>query len=126
MPGRVARVAAERGLQVLLVDKKQELGAPIQCSGAISAHALSDVHITPDDEFVSTPIFGFTVYNATGQATQLDYRVLKLDQYQAAPLGYVVAPRIAAVRQVVMLTAPDASDADNDEGCKHAQSLSYA
>ncbi|MEE8301661.1 MAG: FAD-dependent oxidoreductase, partial [Candidatus Tectomicrobia bacterium] len=40
-----ARVAAERGLHVVLVDKKQELGAPIQCSGAISAHALSDTGI---------------------------------------------------------------------------------
>ncbi len=88
-----ARVAAERGLEVLLVDKKQELGAPIQCSGAVSAHALSDAGITPNEEFVSTPIFGFAVYDAVGQATHLDYRLLKPDEYQDTPLGYVVDRR---------------------------------
>ena len=54
-----ARIAAERGLRVLMVDKRQELGAPIQCSGAVSAHALRDANVPPDDEFVSTPINGF-------------------------------------------------------------------
>jgi digeranylgeranylglycerophospholipid reductase len=88
-----ARVAAERGLDVLLVDKKQELGAPIQCSGAVSAHALSDADIAPNEEFVSTPIFGFAVYDAAGQATRLDYRLLKPNEYQDAPLGYVVDRR---------------------------------
>jgi digeranylgeranylglycerophospholipid reductase len=38
-----ARIAAESGLNVLLVDKRQELGAPIQCSGAVSAHALKPI-----------------------------------------------------------------------------------
>ena len=88
-----ARVAAERGLQVLLVDKKQELGAPIQCSGAVSAHALSDANLRPEEEFVSTPIFGFAVYDPAGVATTLDYKLLKPAEYHHAPLGYVVDRR---------------------------------
>lgn len=88
-----ARVAAERGLHVLLVDKKQELGTPVQCSGAVSAHALSDANITPNDEFVSTSIFGFAIYDATGNVTSLDYRILKPNEYCTAPLGYVVDRR---------------------------------
>ena len=88
-----ARVAAERGLHVVLVDKKQELGAPIQCSGAVSAHALSDTGIVPNDEFVSTPIYGFAIYDAKGNATRLNYRQLKPEQYESKPLGYVVDRR---------------------------------
>ncbi|MEM6723774.1 MAG: FAD-dependent oxidoreductase, partial [Bacteroidota bacterium] len=47
-----ARLAAEQGLSVLIVDKKQELGAPIQCSGAISRHALEEVGVPISDEFI--------------------------------------------------------------------------
>lgn len=88
-----ARIAAERSLQVLLVDKKQELGAPIQCSGAVSAHALGATGVQPDDEYVATPIYGFKVYDTSGTAVTLDYRVLKPGEYGHAPLGYVVDRR---------------------------------
>jgi len=88
-----ARIAAERGLRVLLVDKKQELGAPIQCSGAVSAHALGDTGVQPDDEYIATPIYGFKVYDANGAAETLDYRTLKPGEYNRSPLGYVVDRR---------------------------------
>ncbi len=88
-----ARIAAERGLRVLLVDKKQELGAPIQCSGAVSAHALGDTGVQPDDEYVATPIYGFKVYDANGASETLDYRALKPGEYNTSPLGYVVDRR---------------------------------
>lgn len=88
-----ARVAAERGLRVLLVDKKQELGAPIQCSGAVSAHALRDAGVTPDNEFVASAIFGFAIYDARGRIATVDYRGLKPDEYNHTPLGYVVDRR---------------------------------
>jgi digeranylgeranylglycerophospholipid reductase len=88
-----ARISAEHGLKVLLVDKRQELGAPIQCSGAISAHALHDVDVIPDPEYLSTSIYGFSVYDSNGQVTKLDYRELKPEQYHQKPLGYVVDRR---------------------------------
>jgi len=88
-----ARVSAENRLKVLLVDKKQELGAPIQCSGAVSAHALGDVGITPDDEYVSSSIFGFKIYDSNGNSTIQDYRKLKPNEYNENPLGYVVDRR---------------------------------
>ncbi len=88
-----ARVAATRGLHVLLIDKKQELGAPIQCSGAVSAHSLNDAGITPDDEFIASAIFGFAIYDAQGRVATVDYRALKPGEYNHAPLGYVVDRR---------------------------------
>ncbi len=92
-----ARHAAQRGLSVLLVDKKQELGAPIQCSGAVSRHALVDVGVTPDAEFILEPIYGFAIYDQAGTAKKIDYRKLKGEEYGPeagkVPLGYVVDRR---------------------------------
>lgn len=84
-----ARIAAQRGLRVLLVDKRQELGAPIQCSGAVSANALEEAGVMPNDEFVATPIYGFMTYDSRGNTTVVDYREHKRD----TPLGYVVDRR---------------------------------
>ncbi|MEO6040062.1 MAG: FAD-dependent oxidoreductase, partial [Saprospiraceae bacterium] len=80
-----ARIAAERGLRVLLVDKRQELGAPIQCSGALSANALEEAGIEPAPEFVHAPVYGFDVYNEAGEQTTIDYRQLKPDKYGSEP-----------------------------------------
>ncbi|MFQ5577430.1 MAG: geranylgeranyl reductase family protein [Anaerolineae bacterium] len=89
-----ARAAANGGLRVLLVDKKQELGVPIQCSGAVSAHALAQAGIVPDPEFAPAPVFGFATYDAAGNMTTLDYRTLKPElHHNNAPLGYVVDRR---------------------------------
>ncbi|PPK86713.1 2,3-di-O-geranylgeranylglyceryl phosphate reductase [Neolewinella xylanilytica] len=92
-----ARFAANAGLRVLLVDKRQELGAPIQCSGAISRHALEQVGIVPDAEFIHEAIYGFAIYDESGNRTVHDYRQLKADEYGVEagkkPLGYVVDRR---------------------------------
>lgn len=92
-----ARVAAENGLSVLLVDKRQELGAPIQCSGAVSRHALEEVGIPITPEFIQEPIYGFGIYNESGAASLIDYRKMKPEEYGAGegkkPLGFVVDRR---------------------------------
>lgn len=92
-----ARFAAANGLSVLLVDKKQELGAPIQCSGAISFNALAHAQVAPNYEFVHEAIYGFAIYNQAGDKTIIDYRQLKPNEYGtgpgANPLGFVVDRR---------------------------------
>jgi len=92
-----ARVASNLGLKVLLVDKRQELGAPVQCSGAVSRHALEAVGIIADDEFVLENIFGFGIFNQNGEEKIIDYRKLKPEEYgngeDQKPLGFVVDRR---------------------------------
>lgn len=88
-----ARTAARRGLRVLLIDKKQELGAPVQCSGAVSANALADADVPPDEEFVLTPIYGFAVYDSEGECTRHDYRAYRPPEDRDKALGYVVDRR---------------------------------
>ena len=62
-----ARFAAANGLSVLLVDKKQELGAPIQCSGAVSQNALEQTGVIPSIEYILEDIYGFAIYNEKGE-----------------------------------------------------------
>ncbi len=92
-----ARVAAERGLRVLLIDKRQELGAPIQCSGALSRHALEKAGVPLDAEFIHEAIYGFGIYNQCGALSRIDYREMKPDEYGPQegkkPLGFVVDRR---------------------------------
>ena len=92
-----ARFAAANGLSVLLVDKKQELGSPIQCSGAVSYNALEHAGVKPSDEFVLEAIYGFGIYNEKGDKKTVDYRQIKPDEYGSGkglkPLGFVVDRR---------------------------------
>ncbi len=92
-----ARLAAKNGLQVLMVDKRQELGAPIQCSGAVSGHALEEVGIGASEEFIHEAIYGFSIYNTEGHKTEINYQRIKPDEYGQGegkkPLGYVVDRR---------------------------------
>ncbi len=81
-----ARYAARAGLRVLIVDKKSELGTPVQCSGAISANALAECEVPGDDEFIAEPVYGFLTYSNVGDEIRVDYRQFG----RQAPLGYVV------------------------------------
>lgn len=92
-----ARVCASSGLRVLLVDKRQELGAPVQCSGAVSRHALEETGVVISDEYIQEAIYGFGIYNQDGRSNVIDYRLLKPEEYGEGqgkkPLGYVVDRR---------------------------------
>jgi digeranylgeranylglycerophospholipid reductase len=92
-----ARRAASEGMRVLLVDKRQELGAPIQCSGALSANALEEAGVEANAEFIQEAVYGFGVYHESGEQTILDYRQIKPEKYGSGvdkkPLGYVVDRR---------------------------------
>ncbi len=92
-----ARFAAANGLRVLLADKKQELGAPVQCSGAVSHNALEQTGVSPSAEFIQEAIYGFAIYNTKGESKVIDYRKIKPGEYGSnegcKPLGYVIDRR---------------------------------
>ena len=93
----VARFTAAAGWRTLLVDKRQELGAPVQCSGAVSRGALEETGVPIHEEFIHEAIYGFAVYNEAGEKTTIDYRHIDGEKYGTetgkVPLGYVVDRR---------------------------------
>ena len=60
-----ARVAAERGMDVLLVEKRQEIGSLVRCAEAVGAESLQP-YIAPDDRWINARISTYAVWNASG------------------------------------------------------------
>lgn len=52
-----ARAAAEAGLSVLLIEKRQEIGSPVRCAEGVG-HALLTPFITPDPQWISAEVTG--------------------------------------------------------------------
>lgn len=65
-----ARRAAEAGLRVLLLEKRQEIGAPIRCAEAIGAD-LSRPFLEPDPRWIDATISAFAIHNSHGQCVHL-------------------------------------------------------
>ncbi len=60
-----ARRAAEGGLSVLLIEKRQEIGAPVRCAEAIGAD-LCRPFIEPDGRWIDATVDTFTIHNSQG------------------------------------------------------------
>jgi digeranylgeranylglycerophospholipid reductase len=62
-----ARRLAEGGLDVLLIEKRQEIGAPVRCAEAVGAYMTSE-HIPISDRWINARISHYAVKNAEGDA----------------------------------------------------------
>ncbi|MGE5222020.1 MAG: geranylgeranyl reductase family protein [Omnitrophica WOR_2 bacterium] len=65
-----ARRAAESGLKVLLVEKRQEIGAPVRCAEAIGME-VTRPFIEPDPRWIDATVNAFAIYNSCGESVQL-------------------------------------------------------
>ncbi|MDA1193412.1 MAG: NAD(P)/FAD-dependent oxidoreductase, partial [Candidatus Poribacteria bacterium] len=61
-----ARFAAEAGLDTLLLEKRQEIGAPVRCAEGVSTRALKRF-IEPDPKWVAQVINGCRLYAPNGR-----------------------------------------------------------
>lgn len=59
-----ARVCAESGLRVILIEKRQEIGAPVRCGEAIGAE-VTRPYIDLDDRWIAARITGFAFCSGT-------------------------------------------------------------
>lgn len=65
-----ARRAAESGLKVLLIEKRQEIGAPVRCAEAIGMEATRPF-IEPDSRWIDATVTAYAIYNSRGESIQL-------------------------------------------------------
>jgi digeranylgeranylglycerophospholipid reductase len=65
-----ALVAARRGLDVLLVEKRQEIGTPVRCAEALGYEQLAP-YITLDERWVSAWIDAFRVVAPSGNSVRV-------------------------------------------------------
>jgi digeranylgeranylglycerophospholipid reductase len=77
----VARYCAEKGLSVLAVEKRQEIGSPKRCGEGLSKGAIERMEIKADDSWISKVIKGASVYAPNGKKISIKFE---------GPQGWVI------------------------------------
>jgi digeranylgeranylglycerophospholipid reductase len=67
-----ARVLAENGVKTLVVDKRQEIGAPKRCAEGINIASLARVGVGPDPAWALRKIHGAILYTPAGKPFKVD------------------------------------------------------
>jgi len=82
-----AKTCAERGLDVLLIEKRQEIGVPVRCAEGVGRQEFEEF-VKPDEKWIASEIENAELYSPSG------YRV-KLSADQAGnEVGYVLERKI--------------------------------
>jgi len=86
-----AYYAAKIGAEVLVVDKKIELGKPVRCGEAIVENILKDFNIKSRDEFISNYVNSFRCISSIGKEISVKIKLkgyildrVKFEQYLGA------------------------------------------
>ncbi|MDD7424809.1 MAG: FAD-dependent oxidoreductase [Candidatus Methanomethylophilaceae archaeon] len=79
-----ARYAAEGGLNVLLLEKKAEIGAPLRCAEGVAKKWLAEVGIEPDPAWICSDMKGAIIRSPSGYKFQLD------ESKAGSEVGYVL------------------------------------
>lgn len=79
-----AKYAAEGGLNVLLLEKKAEIGAPLRCAEGVAKKWLAEVGITPDPKWICSDMKGAIITSPSGYRFQLD------ESQAGSEVGYVL------------------------------------
>lgn len=81
----VARYCGENGLNVLAVEKRQEIGVPVRCGEGLSKSSLGRMGIKFEKSWVSKVIKGASVYAPNGRKITIDFE---------GPEGWVIERKI--------------------------------
>jgi digeranylgeranylglycerophospholipid reductase len=67
-----ARVMAENGLRVVVLEEDMEIGTPEKCGGLVSHNSLAELGIAPTGRIVAQPIESTIITSAGGKKIDLD------------------------------------------------------
>ncbi len=80
-----ARYAARQGLNVLLIEKRPDIGSPVRCGEGISKSWLPEVEIEPQPQWISNEVKGARVFSPDEKS------IIRLTEKQAGnEVGYVI------------------------------------
>ncbi|HDN51069.1 MAG TPA: NAD(P)/FAD-dependent oxidoreductase, partial [Thermoplasmatales archaeon] len=68
----MAREMARQGHEVLVVEKKQEIGPPKRCAEGVTKHWLDDFGITPHPQCIGGRIEGAALYAPSGKKVMME------------------------------------------------------
>ena len=67
-----AKWAAQGGANVMMIEKRQEIGSPVRCAEGISKHWLDEVGITVDPKWVAREVKGAKIVSPKGHTFVVD------------------------------------------------------
>jgi len=82
-----AKTAAERGLKVLLIEKRQEIGVPVRCAEGVNRKSL-EKFVKPDKKWIANEIERAEIISPSG------YRVELSAERAGNEVGYVLERKI--------------------------------
>ncbi len=78
--------AAKQGADVLVLDKKKELGIPVRCAEAVVENILHDFNIKPTKDIVANKVSSLKLYSSKGKKIELDIKlhgfILERDKFE--------------------------------------------
>ena len=82
-----AKTAAEKGLDVLLVEKRQEIGVPVRCGEGVSKTFLKE-HMEIDERWVCAEVKGSRIYSPDGSMVEMG------EEVSGKEVGFVIERKI--------------------------------
>ena len=64
--------ASKNGANVLMIEKRQEIGIPLQCAEATHENTFKTIGIKPSDKYVRTEIYGGDLYSPDGTSFRME------------------------------------------------------
>lgn len=82
-----AKTAAEKGLDVLLIEKRQEIGDPVRCAEGVSKELLKE-HVEIEKRWISADLRGSRIYSPDGTMVEMSEEIAGME------VGYVLERKI--------------------------------
>ncbi len=82
-----AKTAAQKGLDVLLIEKRQEIGDPVRCAEGVSKAWLKK-HIDLDERWICADVKGSRIYSPDGTMIEM------AEEISGGEVGYVLERKI--------------------------------
>src|SRR5450759_4645220 len=83
-----AKTAAEKGLDVLLIEKRQEIGDPVRCAEGVSKQYLKR-HVEIDKKWICADLKGSRIYAPDGTKIEM------AEEIAGGEVGYVLERKIS-------------------------------
>jgi len=82
-----AKAAAENGLEVVLLEKRQEIGDPVRCAEGVSKKELTKM-VKPDERWIAAEVKGARIYAPDGTCITMS------EDRAGAEVGYVLERKV--------------------------------
>jgi len=82
-----AKTAAEKGLDVLLIEKRQEIGAPVRCAEGVSKDSIAKF-VEIDKKWIAAEVKGARIYSPDGT------EIIMSEEMAGDEVGYVLERKI--------------------------------